>query len=175
MDRRVFLKSAALAGFSIATLPATLLRANADGSKVLRMAYGAEVLTLDPIKTTYGADILIQGMMYARLLHANPDRTEVGPGLAESWDIADDGKTYTFHLREAKFSDGSPITAEDVAFSWNRMRFQKDSAYAAPFQPPDQDRGKRCQDSGDDPRSQIHALPDADRNLEYRHRAEGSG
>ncbi|RUU91974.1 ABC transporter substrate-binding protein [Mesorhizobium sp. M7A.F.Ca.MR.176.00.0.0] len=135
MDRRVFLKSATFAGFSIATLPATLLRANADGSKILRMAYGAEVLTLDPIKTTYGADILIQGMMYARLLHANADRTEVGPGLAESWDIADDGKTYTFHLREAKFSDGSPITAEDVAFSWNRMRFQKDSAYAAPFQP----------------------------------------
>lgn len=135
MDRRSFLKTSAVAAFSVATLPAASLRANAEGNKVLRMGYGSEVLTLDPIKTVYGADILIQGMMFARLLHANADRTDIGPGLAESWEISDDGKVYTFHLREAKFSDGSPITAEDVAFSWHRMRFQKDSAYAAPFQP----------------------------------------
>lgn len=135
MDRRSFLKSTAIATFTIATMPASALRANAEGQKILRMGYGAEVLTLDPIKTVYGPDILIQGMMFARLLHANADRTEVGAGLAESWDISEDGKTYTFHLRAAKFSDGTPITAEDVAFSWNRMRFQKDSAYAAPFQP----------------------------------------
>ncbi|HET6618870.1 MAG TPA: ABC transporter substrate-binding protein [Dongiaceae bacterium] len=135
MDRRSFLKTSAIAAFSVATLPAASLRANADGKKILRMGYGSEVLTLDPIKTVYGPDIIIQGMMYARLLQANADRTEIGPGLAEKWDISDDGKVYTFHLTDAKFSDGSPITAEDVAFSWNRMRFQKDSAYAAPFQP----------------------------------------
>jgi peptide/nickel transport system substrate-binding protein len=135
MDRRSFLKTTAIAAFSVATLPAASLKANAEGNKILRMGYGSEVLTLDPIKTVYGPDIIIQGMMYARLLHANADRTEIGPGLAETWDISDDGKVYTFHLRDAKFSDGSPITAEDVAFSWHRMRFQKDSAYAAPFQP----------------------------------------
>jgi peptide/nickel transport system substrate-binding protein len=135
MDRRSFLKTTAIAAFSVATLPATSLKANAEGDKILRMGYGSEVLTLDPIKTVYGPDIIIQGMMYARLLHANADRTEIGPGLAEKWDISDDGKIYTFYLRDAKFSDGSPITAEDVAFSWHRMRFQKDSAYAAPFQP----------------------------------------
>ncbi|HEU4825739.1 MAG TPA: ABC transporter substrate-binding protein, partial [Dongiaceae bacterium] len=135
MDRRSFLKTSAIAAFSVATLPAASLRANADGKKILRMGYGSEVLTLDPIKTVYGPDIIIQGMMYARLLQANADRTEIGPGLAEKWDISDDGKVYTFHLTDAKFSDGSPITAEDVAFSWHRMRFQKDSAYAAPFQP----------------------------------------
>jgi peptide/nickel transport system substrate-binding protein len=135
MERRSFLTYAALTAASIVAWPATSLRANAEGKKILRMGFGAEVLTLDPIKTVYGADIIIQGMMFARLLRANADRTEIGPGLAEKWDISADGRTYTFHLREAKFSDGSPITAEDVAFSWNRMRFQKDSAYAAPFQP----------------------------------------
>lgn len=135
MDRRSFLKTTAIAAFSVATLPASALKANAEGQKILRMGYGSEVLTLDPIKTVYGADILIQGMMFARLLHANADRTEIGAGLAKSWDISEDGKVYTFHLTDAKFSDGSPITAEDVAFSWHRMRFQKDSAYAAPFQP----------------------------------------
>lgn len=135
MDRRSFLKSSAIAAASIAAWPALSLRANADGQKILRMAYGAEVATLDPIKTVYAPDIMIQGMMYARLLHANADRSEVGPGLAEKWEISEDGKTYTFHLRPAKFSDGSALTATDVAFSYHRMRFQKDSAYAAPFQP----------------------------------------
>ncbi|MFZ5790181.1 MAG: ABC transporter substrate-binding protein [Pseudomonadota bacterium] len=135
MDRRSFLRTTALATAGLAALPRLSLRVQAAENNVLRMGYGAEVLTLDPIKTVYGPDILVQGMMYARLLHANPDRSEVGPGLAEKWEISEDGLTYTFHLREAKFSDGSPITAEDVAFSWNRMRFQKDSAYNAPFQP----------------------------------------
>src|SRR5260221_7289783 len=135
MDRRSFLKSSAIAAASIVAWPALSLRANADGQKILRMAYGSEVATLDPIKTVYAPDIMIQGMMFARLLHANADRSDVGPGLAETWEISDDGKTYIFHLRPAKFSDGTPLTATDVAFSYNRMRFQKDSAYAAPFQP----------------------------------------
>ena len=95
MDRRSFLKQSALAAASIVAWPAISLPANADGQKILRMAYGAEVATLDPIKTVFGADIIIQGMMYARLLHANADRSEVGPGLAEKWEISEDGKTYT--------------------------------------------------------------------------------
>jgi peptide/nickel transport system substrate-binding protein len=134
MDRRSFLYTSAAAA-SIVAWPALSLPVNAEGKKILRMAYGADVLTLDPIKTTYRSDILIQGMMFARLLQANIDRTEIGPGLAEKWEISPDQTVYTFHLADAHFSDGSPITAEDVAFSWNRMRFQKDSAYAGPFQP----------------------------------------
>jgi peptide/nickel transport system substrate-binding protein len=134
MDRRAFLKTTAFAT-SILSLPTLAFSARAGESKILRMGDGAVVQTLDPIKTVFGPDILIQGMMFARLLRANADRSAVGPGLAEKWEISDDGLIYTFHLRDAKFSDGSPITAEDVSFSWNRMRFQKDSAYNAPFQP----------------------------------------
>jgi len=125
MDRRSFLKTSAFAGAGLLTSPHFALRANATENNVLRMGYGSEVETLDPIKTVFGSDILCQGLMYSRLLRANPDRSKVGPGLAESWEISDDGLTYTFHLIEAKFSDGSPITADDVAFSWNRMRFQR--------------------------------------------------
>jgi peptide/nickel transport system substrate-binding protein len=134
MDRRSFLKSTAFAA-GLASLPSLAFSARAADAKILRMGYGSDVLTLDPIKTVYGSDIIIQGMMFARLLQANADRSDVGPGLAEKWDISDDGLTYTFYLRDAKFSDGSPITAEDVAFSYTRMRFQKDTAYNAPFQP----------------------------------------
>jgi peptide/nickel transport system substrate-binding protein len=105
----------------------------AASGNVLRMGMGAEVLTLDPIKTVYGPDIIAQGIMFSRLQRANADRSQVTPGLAESTEISEDGLTYTFHLADAQFSDGSPITAEDVAFSYTRMRFQKDSAYVAPF------------------------------------------
>jgi len=132
MRRRQFLQTAA----SVAALSASPLvgrRARAQSKNVLRIGMEAEVLTLDPIKTVYGPDILIQGIMFARLMRASGDRKQLFPALAESHQISDDGKTYTFKLREAKFSDGSPITAEDVAFSYTRMRFQKDSAYAGPF------------------------------------------
>ena len=44
------------------------------------------------------------------------------PGMAEKWDVSEDGKTYTFHLRkDAKWSDGSNVTAKDFEYSWRRM------------------------------------------------------
>ena len=47
---------------------------------------------------------------------------EVEPALAESWEISDDGKTYTFDLRDGvTFHDGTPLTAEAVKFNFDRM------------------------------------------------------
>lgn len=46
----------------------------------------------------------------------------VEPGVAESWEISDDGTTYVFHIREAHFSTGEPVTAADVVFSLNEMK-----------------------------------------------------
>ena len=44
------------------------------------------------------------------------------PGMAETWDVSEDGKTYTFHLRQdAKWSDGDPVTAHDFEFAWRRI------------------------------------------------------
>ncbi|MDI6600626.1 MAG: peptide ABC transporter substrate-binding protein [Thermoanaerobacteraceae bacterium] len=42
------------------------------------------------------------------------------PGMAESWETSDDGLTWTFHLRDAKWSDGKPVTAKDFEYSWKR-------------------------------------------------------
>ena len=49
---------------------------------------------------------------------------EFKPLLAESWDISDDGRTYTFHLKEnVKFHDGTPLTANDIKFSINQFKY----------------------------------------------------
>ncbi|RKW05225.1 MAG: peptide ABC transporter substrate-binding protein, partial [Cardiobacterium sp.] len=42
------------------------------------------------------------------------------PGVAEKWDVSEDGKTYTFHLRDNTWSDGTPVTAGDFVYAWRR-------------------------------------------------------
>jgi peptide/nickel transport system substrate-binding protein len=78
---------------------------------------------LDP---TAGAAAAIDEVVYSNVFEGltkiGPNG-EVEPGLAESWEISDDGKVYTFKLREGvKFHDGSDFNAEDVKFSLDRAR-----------------------------------------------------
>ena len=60
--------------------------------------------------------------VYNRIIEFNPetqDRNDIRGDLAEEWSVASDGLTYTFKLHEnVKFQDGTPLTAEDVLFSW---------------------------------------------------------
>lgn len=79
-----------------------------------------EQSSLDPqlIEDVSGSDIsrqLFEGLM-------NQDENgELEPGVAESYDVSEDGMTYTFHLREdAKWSNGDPVTAGDFVFAWQR-------------------------------------------------------
>lgn len=46
---------------------------------------------------------------------------EIVPGIAETYDVSEDGLTYTFHLRDAKWEDGEPITAEQFVYSFQRL------------------------------------------------------
>ncbi|HEV7276078.1 MAG TPA: ABC transporter substrate-binding protein [Devosiaceae bacterium] len=85
-------------------------------------------LVLEPpnLDPTAGAAAAIDEVVYANIFEGltrfAPDGSVV-PGLAESWDISEDGLTYTFHLREGvTFHDGSTFDAEDVKFSFDRAR-----------------------------------------------------
>ena len=49
------------------------------------------------------------------------DGTDVQAAAAEEWDVSDDGLVYTFHLREATWSDGSPVTADDFMYAYERL------------------------------------------------------
>lgn len=112
----------------------TPAEAEAQRGGTLRIATPYTVSTLDPIKSVAAGDIEVLGQLYSRLTRRTPDGADVLPGLAEEWETSDDELTWTFTLREAAFSDGSPITADDVVFSYLRLRDQKDSAYGGAFQ-----------------------------------------
>src|SRR5215208_6130397 len=106
---------------------------SAKSAETIRIASPYSTTTLDPMRSAAAGNIEPYGLLYARLIRKNYDTGELQPGLAESWSVSDDGKTYTFKLRDAKFSDGSPITAADVVFSLERIRTGKESAYPAPL------------------------------------------
>lgn len=69
---------------------------------------------------TSSTDVL--GQMYLGLVTENAVTKETEPSLAESWEISDDKMSYTFKMREGlKWSDGQPITADDVVFTFNEI------------------------------------------------------
>jgi peptide/nickel transport system substrate-binding protein len=78
-----------------------------------------ELTTLDPYQIATNTDIFTDEMVYQGLVRNDPEgQTKVVPGLADSWTVSPDGKSYTFHLRPGvKFSNGTPVTSEDVRFS----------------------------------------------------------
>ena len=100
----------------------------ASGEKVFRFSTRTEPTTLDPSKGNCIPDTELQNALTERLVRNV--KGEVKEGIAEKWEISDDGLVYTFHLRDAKWSDGEPITAEQFVYSWRRLM---DPETAAPF------------------------------------------
>lgn len=127
MSRRLLLTLAATAGIAV------LGAVPADAQNRIRIGSPYQTTTLDPMRSAAAGNIETYGQLYSRLLRRD-ENGELQPGLAESWDVSEDGETITLHLRDAKFSNGDPITAEDVVFSLTRVRDNKESAYPAPLQ-----------------------------------------
>jgi peptide/nickel transport system substrate-binding protein len=82
-----------------------------------------DTITLDPAESFELSPAEFIGNAYDMLVRLDiDDTTKVKPGVAESWEISDDGLTYTFKLKPGiKFASGNPITAEDVAWSFERV------------------------------------------------------
>jgi len=63
-------------------------------------------------------------LLFSSLVRLNLESQEPEPGLAESWSVAPDQRTWTFKLRKnLRWSDGQPLTAEDVVFTWNKVMY----------------------------------------------------
>ncbi|CAN5875125.1 ABC transporter substrate-binding protein [soil metagenome] len=89
----------------------------------LVISTAANQILLDPTTTTANNDIMLHLNLYELLYRVNRDGTELEPSAAKSYETSPDLKTWTFHLRDdLKFSDGTPLTAEDVVYSIERGR-----------------------------------------------------
>ena len=76
---------------------------------------------LDPARSGWAVESRVYKQIFEGLVTKLPDNTIV-PELATDWEISDDGKTYTFHLREdVTFHDGTPLNAEAVQYSFDRI------------------------------------------------------
>jgi len=93
----------------------------ASAETVLRRGNAYEPASLDPYKTTTIYESFIVGDMFEGLTIKGIDATPQ-PGVAESWEVSEDSLSWTFKLRAGnQWSDGTPLTSEDVVFSFRRL------------------------------------------------------
>jgi oligopeptide transport system substrate-binding protein len=91
------------------------------GKNVLRYVSGSEPESLDPHLTTAQPDARIQLALFDGLVEYHPKTMEPIPAIAERWENNKDNTEYTFHLRKnARWSNGDPITAKDFVYSFRR-------------------------------------------------------
>ncbi|MDQ3958103.1 MAG: ABC transporter substrate-binding protein [Actinomycetota bacterium] len=92
-----------------------------DEDDVLTVA-SKEPATLDPMRIQDPGSVLVARQLFEGLTRWDPAQEKVLPATAESWTAADGGRTYTFRLRPGEtFHDGSPVTARDFTFAFDRV------------------------------------------------------
>lgn len=102
----------------------------APPQQAVRFNLGAEPATLDPARAADAVSTTVIYQVFEGLTRRSPRGVE--PGLAVRWEVAPDGRRYVFHLREAYWSDGVPVTAGDFEYAWKRaLDPVTDSPYAS--------------------------------------------
>jgi oligopeptide transport system substrate-binding protein len=94
-------------------------QALAAGKNVLTFSMNYEVPGLDPQKANATPSFNVISHLFENLVRLKSGK--VVPGVAERWEISPDGRTYTFHLRDSKWSDGKPVTAQDFEYGIRRL------------------------------------------------------
>ena len=93
----------------------------APKDNIMRYISGSEPESLDPQFVTGQPEARLMMAMYDGLVEYHPKTMEPIPAIAESWEMSPDGTEYIFHLRKnAKFSNGDPITAKDFVYTFRR-------------------------------------------------------
>ncbi|HHT48363.1 MAG TPA: peptide ABC transporter substrate-binding protein [Firmicutes bacterium] len=91
----------------------------AEASKSIAINLAANPLSFDPLFAMIDAEKILLANCHEGLVLW--DQGVLAPGMAERWYISADAKTYTFHLKEAYWSNGDQLTAEDFELSWKRI------------------------------------------------------
>ena len=94
-------------------------KAEGTGTSDLNIMLETPVQSLDPQQATDGTSFEVIADYTDGLMQMDADG-QADPAIAETYDLSDDGLTYTFHLRDAKWSNGEPVTAADFVFAWQR-------------------------------------------------------
>ena len=112
-----------LAAFAVALAVVQLsLSASFRVPADFRFVNGTEPQTLDPNRMTGQPAGRIANAVFEGLTRRDARTLKAVPGVAESWTISPDGRTYVFHLRDdAVWTDGRPVTAGDFVTSWRRL------------------------------------------------------
>lgn len=103
--------------------PAAPAALGVDGFNV-SVCLASEPMSIDPaLNSAVDGAIMLQHMFEGLIkwVDDGAGNATLVPGMAEKWDISDDGLVWTFHLRDAKWSDGQPVTAQDFVYSWQRL------------------------------------------------------
>jgi peptide/nickel transport system substrate-binding protein len=132
VGRRELLKAgaglAALAAFPLGLSTLALAEEPVKGG-TLKLGFSADPAGFDPARGPSGMSHVVIEQVYSTLMSVDPNAVPY-PDLAEKYEQSADGLEYTFHLRKGvKFHDGSDLTAEDVKFTFDRLR-AKDSGYS---------------------------------------------
>src|SRR5438105_3944598 len=94
------------------------------GGRLVRDSLG-EPKSFNPVTAGETSTTEYTGRMFQGLTDQNAFTGDVKPLLAEKWEVAPDGLTWTFHLRkDVKFNDGTPLTSADVVFTWNELVYE---------------------------------------------------
>ena len=105
---------------SVMMLLACVVTASADDAGYLGVMLGTNVMSLDTNLATDGDSFEVIADCIDGLMQMDKDGAAV-PAIAEGYDLSDDGLTYTFHLRDAKWNNGTAVTAGDFVFAWRRI------------------------------------------------------
>ncbi len=114
---------AGVAAIAIAAVPvAAVPQAQAADPVVFTVGMLSDVDSLNPFTGVLAESYEIFQLQYATLMQPSSADFTPAPGLAESWEESADGKTWTYTLRpDLVWSDGTPLTANDVAYTFNRI------------------------------------------------------
>jgi len=138
-----------------------------------------EIESLDPAVVTGQPEGRIMWAIYEGLTRRSPVDSTPQPGVAERWEVSEDGRTYTFYLRkDAKWSNGDPFTSQDFLYSWRRMldpMMAAEYAYQAWYIQGAKrySLGARALKPGDPVEVELHPLPPEDRPPGTRPHARG--
>jgi peptide/nickel transport system substrate-binding protein len=122
----------ALVAGAVSALPPVAAQTEGGGDEKVVVRFGTtnSLDSLNPFKAVEVPSYEVINMQYNLLIQFSQEDLSPVPGIAESWEASDDGLTWTYHLNpDATWSDGEPVTSEDVKYTYERIQEEEQGTY----------------------------------------------